>query len=61
MGIRMRLCVGWGLDLTDRDKIRKIAKELGREEELDASLKEQRAVRARINGAKNTRSDRLCL
>ena len=42
-------------------KIRKIAKELGREEELDASLKEQRAARARINGAKNTRSDRLCL
>lgn len=22
MGTRMRLCVGWGLDLTDRDKTR---------------------------------------
>lgn len=34
-------------------KLRKIAKEVGVEHMLDASLQEQRATRARINGAKN--------
>lgn len=34
-------------------KVRSIARELGLEGELDASLMEQRIIRARINGAKN--------
>lgn len=35
-------------------KLRKLARELGLEDELDASLMEQRINRARINGAKNS-------
>ena len=37
-------------------KLRKFAKELGIEAELDQSLYEQRVQRARINGAKNQRT-----
>lgn len=38
-------------------KLRKIAKELGLENELNESLYMQRVIRARINGAKNNKTN----
>jgi hypothetical protein len=38
-------------------KLRQLAKELGLEQDLDNSLREQRITRARINGAKHSRAD----
>lgn len=37
-------------------KVRKLTKELGLEGELDESLKNQRIIRARLNGAKNSKN-----
>lgn len=39
-------------------KLRRIARELNLEEDLNASLREQKAKRARINGAKYKRTDK---